>query len=100
MVEKERISGSLPSRGRKAPEVRSIIGSERDRDRDSRDEDLLKRRSDRDRNKEKLDGGVVADAGGSDSGLWFAGYAAENGPDGSVRGSVSESGGSQMGMTL
>jgi hypothetical protein len=42
MVENERISGSLPSRGRRAPEVRNIVGSERDRD--SREEDTWKRR--------------------------------------------------------
>jgi len=95
MVENERISGSLPSRGRRAPEVRNIVGSERDRD--SREEDTRKRRSDR--IGEKGNGGVAA-VGSSESGMWFAGYPGQEVPPGRRSDDTgSESEGSQRGMT-
>ena len=102
MVENERISGHLPSRGRRPLEVRSITGCQRDRDRDQdrdreiRDEDaIVTRRKGRgyrisgDKGSGNDPGPgfaattATATAVGSDSGKWFAGYAAGlqgNGP--------------------
>jgi len=88
MVEHERISGSLPSRGRRPPDARSVsmAGSERERDREEKDLDRRRRaRSGRsgERTSAGHDAGIpavgpgtgtVGALVGSDSAKWFAGY--------------------------
>ena len=101
MVEDQRISGSLPSRGRRPLDVRSISIAGSEREREERDLDRRRRARSRRSGERATIGsgsgsgsasgsgagiptvGVGADAGpgpgpgpgvGSDSGKWFAGY--------------------------